>query len=158
MTRYAAGTLVSPEKSRAEIEATLRRYGADGFSTGWDGQTSQAFIQFRAKNRFVRIVLPLPQLKDYKRTDKNGRVRTDRQLANLREQDERQRWRALALVVKAKLEAVESKVATFEQEFLTYIVMPDNRTVGDHALPQIADAYTTGAGSVRMLPGRGETA
>jgi hypothetical protein len=34
---YAANTTVAPEKSRAEIERTLRRYGADAFSYGYEG-------------------------------------------------------------------------------------------------------------------------
>ena len=36
MTKYAATTDVPAEKSRAEIEATLRRYGATGFAYGWE--------------------------------------------------------------------------------------------------------------------------
>jgi hypothetical protein len=34
--KYAANTEVSAEKSRAEIETVLRRYGATGFMYGWD--------------------------------------------------------------------------------------------------------------------------
>lgn len=157
MSRYAEGTSVAPEKSRAEIEATLRRYGADGFMSGWDDQQAQAFIQFRVKDRLVRIILPLPKLADYKRTDPRGRVRTDRQLQNLLEQDTRQRWRALLLVTKAKLEAVAARVATFEQEFLPYIVMPDGRTAGEIVLPQVADAYRLGSGGLRLLPAPSES-
>ena len=52
----------------------------------------------------------------------------------------RQRWRALALVIKAKLEAVETGIATFEQEFLAYIVLPNGQSVGDTAIPAIEAA------------------
>ncbi len=71
-------------------------------------------------------------------------------------QAERQRWRALLLVLKAKLEAVESKIATFESEFLSHIVLPDDRTVAQHVMPLIAQAYETGAMPRRLLalPGR----
>src|SRR5262245_44396717 len=60
------------------------------------------------------------------------------------EQACRQRWRALALAIKAKLEAVESGIATFEEEFLAYVVMPDGQTVGQHVLPNVERAYSTG--------------
>jgi hypothetical protein len=35
MTRYAGRTTVSPEKTRMQIEAVLKRYGADQFIYGW---------------------------------------------------------------------------------------------------------------------------
>lgn len=65
----------------------------------------------------------------------------------------RQRWRVLALIVKAKLEATETGIITFEEEFLSYIVLPDNSTVGEYMLPQIESAYQNGE-MPRMLPGR----
>ena len=44
---------------------------------------------------------------------------------------------------KAKLEAVESGIATFEEEFMAHIVMPNGKTVGEMALPLIESAYKT---------------
>lgn len=55
----------------------------------------------------------------------------------------RQRWRALALCIKAKLEAVECGITTFESEFLAHIVLPNGETMADRALPYIAEAYAT---------------
>lgn len=52
----------------------------------------------------------------------------------------RQKWRALNIVVKAKLEAVESGIAMFE-EFLAYIVLPNGLTVKDVVVPEIKKAY-----------------
>ena len=50
----------------------------------------------------------------------------------------RQRWRALLLVIKAKLEAVTAGISTIETEFLANIVLPDNTIcVGEWMLPQI---------------------
>ena len=37
----------------------------------------------------------------------------------------RQRWRALLLIIRAKLEAVASGITTLENEFLANIVLPD---------------------------------
>ena len=47
-------------------------------------------------------------------------------------------------MIKAKLEAVASDISTFESEFLAHIVLPNNKTVADTLLPQIADAYKNG--------------
>jgi hypothetical protein len=41
-----------------------------------------------------------------------------------------------------------SRIATFEEEFLAYVAMPDGATVGDHVLPNVERAYATG----RMPP------
>ncbi|MBI2798928.1 MAG: hypothetical protein HYX63_01375 [Gammaproteobacteria bacterium] len=69
----------------------------------------------------------------------------------IEQQAVRQRWRALNLVIKAKLEAVESGISVFEEEFLAHIVMPNNQRVGQWMLPQIAAAYSSGKMSP-MLP------
>lgn len=41
MSRYAATTEVTSEKSRAEIERTVSRYGATGFMYGWQSATGR---------------------------------------------------------------------------------------------------------------------
>ena len=159
---YAEKTTVAPEKSRAEIEGLLRKYGADGFMSGW-GKDS-AFIAFHAHDRMLKFVLPLPQLSEERfwkvqrggnhyqhETFGWGQWRTQAQAEAAHEQEIRRRFRALALVIKAKLEAVESKVASFESEFMAHIVMPDGKTVADHVSPAIAEAYRTG-GVPRLLP------
>ncbi|MCF7821873.1 MAG: hypothetical protein K9M17_05480 [Mariprofundaceae bacterium] len=66
--------------------------------------------------------------------------------------DWRQAWRALNLVVKAKLEAVESGITTFEDEFLAHIMLPDGSTVGHLMRPQLEAAYDSGS-MPKGLPG-----
>ena len=144
MTRYAADTSVSVEKSKAEIERTLQRYGASRFASGWgDGW---AFIGFEAEGRQVKFTLELPDQNDeeFRLTPTGKRERSDAQAFAAWEQACRQRWRALALVIKAKLEAVESGITIFDDEFLAHIVMPGGQTVGQMIHPQIAEAYQTG--------------
>lgn len=52
---------------------------------------------------------------------------------------------------KAKLEAVESGISVFEDEFMANIVLPGGRTVSDEVRPKIAIAYSTG-GPANLLP------
>lgn len=100
--RYASETDVSPEKSRAEIERTLRRYGAAGFAYGWSGR--DAMIGFEAHGRQIRIRISLPSLDDVKLSPRGRRRSSVSIQASALEKATRQCWRAMALVVKAKLD------------------------------------------------------
>lgn len=154
MSRYAEDTQVSAERSRGEIESTLQRYGASAFMYGWD--QDQAVIQFKAHERQVRFVLPLPDRSDreFTHTPSRGTARTAEQALAEWEKACRQRWRALALVVKAKLEAVATGITEFEDEFLAHVVLPDGTTAGQWLRPQIATAYETGV-MPELLPALG---
>lgn len=151
MTAYAKGTDVPVEKTRLELEAIVRRFGAEGMVSGYDGRT--AFLAFKAHGRFVRLSLPLPDPSDVAFTHTDvGRRRTPESARSQYEAEARRRWRALALLVKAKLAAVEDGITEFETEFLPHIVLPSGGTVAEHARPGIADAYATGH-LPKLLPG-----
>jgi len=156
VTKYAATTEVSSIRSRDEIERTLERYGADQFMYGW--QDSAAVIAFRMEGRHVKFILPLPSKdeKQFTRYVSRGKtwLRTEEAAKKLYEQAVRSKWRALALVVKAKLEAVESGISEFDSEFMANIVLPGGETVGQWMRPQIAEAYRIGAAPsvLPMLP------
>ncbi len=143
MSRYASETVVPVEKSRAEIEEALRRYGATEFSSGW--KADAAMIVFRIRDLFIRFVLPFPDRNAKHLTHAKVRgffkQRSELQKQRAYEQELRSRWRALLLVIKAKLEAVECKISSIESEFLAHIVMPNDVTIGewmiDGALPAI---------------------
>ncbi len=150
MSRYANSTQVGSSESRNEIERTLSRYGADSFMYGW--QKEQAVVAFQMEGRHVKFVLPMPD----KRSDEfiktpTGRDRSESQTVLAFEQATRQRWRALALVIKAKLEAVESKITCFEDEFMAHIVLPSGETVSQWMRPQIETAYASGT-MPKLLP------
>jgi hypothetical protein len=142
MPTYATQTTVSVAKSKADIENTLLKYGCNGFLSGWQGTT--AMIAFQINGRQVKFLLPMPDQGDREFTHtSNGRVRTKASAYAAWEQACRQRWRALGLVIKAKLEAVECGIFTFEQEFLAHLVAgADGRTVGQMILPQLMEGKT----------------
>ncbi len=119
---------------------------------GWDGD--RAVIGFRASDRQIKFVIDLPDRNDREFTHHSRGRRTADAALKAWEQACRQRWRALALVIKAKLEAVESGISEFESEFLAHIVLPNGSTVGDWVAPQIDVAYTTGQ-MPSMLPALG---
>ena len=152
MTQFAATTSVSANASREEIERTLTRYGADQFLYGW--QDASAMVGFRMHNLHVKFVLAMPARDDRRFTHHSRGARTAEAALKEWEQAVRQRWRALALVIKAKLEAVESGISVFEDEFLANIVLPSGESAGDWMRPQIAEAYRVGTmpALLPMLP------
>lgn len=140
--RYAAGTTVEPDKSQQEISQLLRRYGADGFAYGWEQH--RAVIQFRAHSRQVRFILNLPTDPKQFAKSEAGRWRDDKQMDAALQAEVRRLWRCLVLAIKSKLEVVESGIASFEEEFLANIMLPDGTTVGESIQPAIETAYATG--------------
>ena len=141
--RYAENTEVIAEKSRMEIERVLTKYGADQFM--YSCKELGAVVGFRMKNRYIRFTLPVPDKnsKEFKFT-KTRRQMSPKSQLKAWEQATRQRWRVLALTIKAKLEACDCGITEFEPEFMAYIVMPDGKTVADHILPKINEAYING--------------
>ncbi|MHB0998188.1 MAG: hypothetical protein ACYC27_03000 [Armatimonadota bacterium] len=152
--KYAAGTDVSTDKSKAEIEKLLIDCGADQFMYGYsDGS---AVLGFRMNGRMIRFKLDMPKMEQFKYTEARKLPRTQEQIRTAWEQACRARWRALFLVVKAKFVAISEGITTFEDEFLANIILPDNTTAGDWIKPQIQRSYESGRMPL-MLPGIGGT-
>lgn len=144
--RYARDTYVRVDKSMSDLRKVTLRYGAKEFGV-FDGETSCGVI-FTFKDIRVKIALVLPTPEE---TRKNiaGAVMGATQAKQAHEKAIRQRWRALVLVVTAKLEAVESGIETVEQAFMPYLVMSNNHTLGEMVLPQIS------SGQLKLMPGGG---
>ena len=154
--RYAARTQVSPERTRAEIEQTLRRFGADQFLHAWE--PGRAYIGFRVRGYPVRMTLPLPDPGDfhrYRRANSHSwTTRTPEAARKAWEQAERQAWRALLLIIRAKLEAVQAGITTFEHEFLSDMLLPGDITIGQAVIPNLDESLSAGR-LPSLLPGGG---
>jgi hypothetical protein len=147
--KYASETSVSVEKSKAEIERLLQRYGAKEFAHGW--KAGRAVIQFGMMDRCVRFILPLPDKIEFAKTPSGRRTRSDADTLKAWEQGCRQRWRALTLTIKAKLESVESGIEEFDTAFMGQVVMPNGKTISEEITPMIEQAYKTGKMPSLML-------
>lgn len=144
---YAENTSVPVSKTRGEVEALVEKHGATEFSSGWMG--TLAALQFQLKGRRVRFSLTAADVewgKDRIMKAKRGRYwnRSSIPVADaqkLADAENRRRWRCLLLAIKAKLEVVETGIATFDEEFLAHIVVGDGQqTVYDY----ITQAMTNG--------------
>jgi hypothetical protein len=135
MTRYASETEVPIERSKRQIEELLASRGVEGYHTGWD--LGRDIIEFVWKGKQVRFVLKRNKLADFS-VAPSGYGRTSRQQQQAFEQADRQRWRALYLVIRAKVESIEAGLAIFEEEFLAFIVVPGrNETLGEILVPRL---------------------
>lgn len=157
---YAKGTKTDSSTTQAEIQTTLRRFGADGFMSGQQRHPlghEVAMVAFQFNGKTIRFVMTLPDrnASEFK-TSPAGRVRyTEAQSRDAWEQACKERWRCLLLAIKAKLVAVEEKIATVEQEFMAWIVLPNGMTAGDHLLPQIEKQASSGQMPLLPWDGRG---
>lgn len=149
MGAYAATTDVTAEKSQAELKRTVMRYGATKYATMEEDE--RAMVAFDASGRRVRFTLPLPSRSDREFTHHSRGLRTASAAEAAYEQAVRQKWRALNLVVKAKLEAIESGISTFDQEFYGHLVLPNGQTVFEQSIKQVDAMIAAGTSGPFML-------
>lgn len=139
---YAEGTTVPFEKSIAEIIGQVKKAGAQQIGQ-FEGQ-DQFAIQFVLDNRLIRFRLPFPTIDQMPVRNGNNVMLTNAQRRDRLDQRIRQRGRALRLVIKAKIESVESGIETIEQAFLAQVVMANGETVHERISGPIALEYQTG--------------
>jgi len=140
---YAAGTTVSVERTKAELERILRRSGASQYGTATDDAAGSAVVYFRLDGRAIRLKVPLPKEDAFKR-DPRGRPLPPQEVVRRHEQACRSRWRGVVLIVKAKLQLIGLELSTVEREFLADVALPDGRSVYELLRPALEEAYASG--------------
>lgn len=110
-------------------------------------------VQFTMSDRMIRFRVRLPTFDEMLEYDGRRSLLGRAKRQDMANQSARQRARALMLVVKAKLESVESEVETFEQAFLANVVMADGATLYERVSEPIALEYQTGKPSMLQLSG-----
>lgn len=119
---YAEDTKVPIAQSRAQIETMLKKAGATRIVTM--DEALEGIVAFMLAGRLIRLRIAIP--------------------GDASDQRRRAVWRAIGLVVKAKIEAVAQGITTVEQEWLAHVVLPDGSTVSDWVEPQLRLAYHQG--------------
>ena len=133
--RYAEGTKVSVSRTKVAIDELLERHGAHQRILGTDDIRGINLVAFTLGGRQVRF--ELPHCRDDPR-------------------EQRRVWRALLLVIKAKLELVAGGDSTVDNEFLPNIVLPNGQTVGSVIGAHIDQAYATGSMPPLLGPARSD--
>ncbi len=145
---YADTTKVPLEQSIAEIIGMVRRAGAEQLGQFHD--RDRFVIMFTLGDRQMKFTVPLVMTWEGPTRGGNGR---EIDVKAKIEQANRQKGRALMLVIKAKLESVESGVESFEQAFLANIVTANGQTVYDRIQQPLAVEYKEGRVGLLMLEG-----
>lgn len=143
---YAENTNVPIERSEMEIKTLVRKYGASKVMTSWDDRES--IVVFVCKDRLIRFKIAMPSEKDAEKTEGGKKRHIEKARKIWLEKESRRRWRALALAIKAKLEAVDSGIETFEEAFLSHIVTDDKRTVYERIIDNRS--------SLKLLPAKSD--
>lgn len=150
-------TSVTVEKSQGDIRGLLSKYGAERFSFSEGESQGQWWVgvEFIHANHLVRIAAPLKAPDDDWLRAKVRRARTKSREEFVREhndQEGRRIWRVIYWSLKARMEAVEEGLETFEEAFLSHIVDPGTgRTLWDGLRPHVE-------GGLLHIGGRGMAA
>lgn len=129
-------THVSIEKTKQDISDLLKKFGASGIQWTWlENRETLRFLhefEYKGTKHGVAYEIIIPEMGISKGRGYDKRL----------ERNDRQAYRMVFYVIKAKLTAVESGIETFENEFLSKILyqLPDGRVqkVGDVVLQQIS--------------------
>lgn len=127
--RYAADTRVPVERTRSELEKLVTSHGATAFgvySEGWE----KSVVMYRLSGRYIRHTVKV-----------EPRSRSTKQAI---EQEQRRAWRALLLIVKAKLEVIASGDSSVEREFLADTMLANGTTVYEQVGERITQSYLSG--------------
>jgi hypothetical protein len=138
---YAKGTTVSVSSSQMEIAKTLERYKVHTYSFG--ARPGLAMVEFELTQMPIRVAVPLPE-KPARQKGASPETGRTVDLWIRWEQDVKECWRALLLLIKANLEAIERGIVKAEEAFMAYLLLPEGRTVGDVVLPAYHAALKTG--------------
>lgn len=153
--RYAEGTHVPASQSQEEIKRLLDRHGATAVlvAEALEDGVLKVMLQFRIHGRMVKFVRRRPSEDEAKISPFTSTGQRTQARRNWCDAEWRRQWRALLLIIKAKLELVASGDTTFDREFLADIMLPDGTTVATQALPAIEAAYQTGQMPKLLLSG-----
>lgn len=150
-SHYAKGTKVPALKTEMEIRTFLESRGADDVGSMKADGGRLAVVTFKRNGLLIRMEMPLTVAGEQQRqpATRTGRAWVDMTVSEAKAQQEaRERWRNLLLIIKALFAAVDSGIRTFEEAFLSDVVVPDGKggstTVGRLTIHALRESHRTG--------------
>lgn len=141
--RFAEGTSVPVERTKAEIDRMLRQRRAERMA--FAEENGKAIVLFDMNGRRIRFSMPLPIRTEERFTvDGRGNGLPESKAYEKWERECRALWRGLLMAMKSNFINVDNGIETFEMAFLPHTLMPDGKTVAEHVLPVVASAYKSG--------------
>lgn len=143
MASYAT-TQVTVEKSQGEIRKLLTKHGASQFQFSEGVGPNDSWwvgVTFVHDDHLVRVAVPLKDMDEGELSGKVRRARTKTRaefIAEHNDQEGRRIWRVIYWSLKARMEAVEEGLESFEQAFLAHMVDPGTgQTIWDVIRPHV---------------------
>lgn len=141
--RFAEGTDVPVERSQAELAGILRKHGV--LRQAWASAPEGDTLQFELEGHQYRLRIERFDAEGlHAQWELDGRPPTTLKYlpSDTQVQAEwRRRWRAIVLLLKAKLEFAEGDQSTVVRELMPYALLRDGRTLeeaitdGDAGIP-----------------------
>lgn len=133
-----SNTTVSIEKSKDEINNLLKKFGCKGIQWTWiDNKEILRFIhefEYKGIKKGITFEINIPEV---------GKTQ-GRGYDKILMRNDKQSFRIVLHIIKAKLTAVETGVETFENEFLSKILyqLPNGnmKKIGDVIFDQLAES------------------
>lgn len=126
--RYAEGTKVSVESSRGEITGILAKHGVKRM--GWMGDEAADELMFELGGGSYRFRIERPTAEGLLARDGHEYTYPRNIDWHAKADAEwRRRWRANVLLLKAKLEFIDSGDTTLDRELLPYRVLKGGQTL-----------------------------
>jgi hypothetical protein len=128
--RYAEGTSVPVSRSQGEIAGILAEHGVQ--RQGWMSGPEGDELNFELRGHLFRFTILRPTASLMRQRDGGDYSYPDNiDWQRKAEQEWRRRWRANVLLLKAKLEFIDSGDTTLERELLPYMLTAGGQTVGE---------------------------
>ena len=126
--RYAEGTAVTVQSSRGEITGILAKHGVERM--GWTSEPGGDSLVFDLHGGTYRLTMTKPTPEGLAARD-GGQYSYPQNVdwQAKAEAEWRRVWRANVLLLKAKLEFIDSGDTTIDRELLPYRVMKGGQTV-----------------------------
>lgn len=146
---YASATVVPVQRTLSELDKLVTKYGATGFAYGRDEELAR--VVFILGGRMLRFQIKQPKMTSVSRTT-TGRARSEKVQQEALAAEERRLWRAIFLLVKALLVAVDEGIIDIGEAFLANTVLPDGMTMAEWSEVAIPRVIASGQ-MPSLLPG-----
>lgn len=155
---YAANTKVSVQASRLELEKILGKYGAR--SHGVETKPDFVAINFELCATRYRLEVPMPGFPNGYPIgacpDHPACSNRCRYYPAHVEQAKRERWRAIIMMVKSKLELSRLGVSSVEKEFMGSLLLPGRDETLATAFGRAMQRYHANGGGGPLMLGDGK--
>jgi hypothetical protein len=148
MNSYASGTKVSEAKSHFELQQLFKKFGCEG--TGYMEHEDETRLMFAKDGVTYKFTLRFPDGESQIKVGSNYRPGTH---GSKLDYERARKMRALVMIVKAQLVAIEEGIATWDDMFIGQTVTDNGQTIAERWGPQVTQKCLEGV-YPSVLPGR----